>query len=564
MANRGQKRWDVRRGVVRGVLLISLALGSAGCQTGGPAPERAGDPTAAALRGSGRVEDLAVVDCLLPGKIQKIGRQVIYQTPRQPVKNTASECEIRGGEYVAYDRANYQTALAVWLPQAEAGDAKAQAYVGEIYEKGLGTSPDFRKAAEWYGKAAKQGYSRAQINLAYLYEKGLGIPQDRAAAGRLYAQAFGLAGSVPLEEAPPPQGESETIRALRAEVERLQGESARLRQQLQEAERQLREQRGNAAEIQRLRERLATLAEELRRKERAISNADDQPSPPVALPPGISFGRYYALVIGNNEYRHLPKLETAVNDAREIAEVLEDRYGFQVKLLEDATAYDIFSALSLFRENLSERDNFILYYAGHGELDEVNLRGHWLPVDAEPDNPAYWISNIEISDLLNIMSARHVLVVADSCYSGIMTRSAITGPSTVRSEDALKEWLQTLADKRSRTVLTSGGLKPVIEGGGGDHSLFAKNLLEVLKNHRGLLEGQRLYRDLSPRVSQAASQLGIEQIPEYAPMQFAGHEGGDFLFVPRAEEARTRPGVTVAGGKYPALAIAAASRPGPP
>jgi hypothetical protein len=47
-------------------------------------------------------------------------------------------------------------------------------------------------------------------------------------------------------------------------------------------------------------------------------------------------------------------------------------------------------------------------------------------------------------------------------------------------------------------------------------------------------------------------------------MQFAGHEGGDFLFVPRAEEARTRPGVTVAGGKYPALAIAAASRPGPP
>jgi hypothetical protein len=47
-------------------------------------------------------------------------------------------------------------------------------------------------------------------------------------------------------------------------------------------------------------------------------------------------------------------------------------------------------------------------------------------------------------------------------------------------------------------------------------------------------------------------------------MQFAGHEGGDFLFVPRADEARTRPGPTVAGDQYPPLAIAAASRPGPP
>ena len=55
-----------------------------------------------------------------------------------------------------------------------------------------------------------------------------------------------------------------------------------------------------------------------------------------------------------------------------------------------------------------------MFYAGHGELDNANLRGHWLPVDAEPENTANWISNVAITDVLNAMAAKHVLVIADS------------------------------------------------------------------------------------------------------------------------------------------------------
>ena len=54
------------------------------------------------------------------------------------------DCEIRGGEYTAYDRASYSTALKVWLEPAKAGDAQAQTYVGEIFEKGLGTRARLR------------------------------------------------------------------------------------------------------------------------------------------------------------------------------------------------------------------------------------------------------------------------------------------------------------------------------------------------------------------------------------------------------------------------------------
>ena len=48
-------------------------------------------------------------------------------------------------------------------------------------------------------------------------------------------------------------------------------------------------------------------------------------------------GRYHALVIGNNDYEHLPKLQTAVSDATARAELLRVKYGFKVKLLLNAT-----------------------------------------------------------------------------------------------------------------------------------------------------------------------------------------------------------------------------------
>ena len=78
--------------------------------------------------GTPDIEDLNVVDCLLPGQVRSLGTTK-YLTPRRPVLTTAADCRIRGGEYVAYDRADYKTALAVWMPTAEAGDEIGRAHV---------------------------------------------------------------------------------------------------------------------------------------------------------------------------------------------------------------------------------------------------------------------------------------------------------------------------------------------------------------------------------------------------------------------------------------------------
>ena len=79
--------------------------------------------------------------------------------------------------------------------------------------------------------------------------------------------------------------------------------------------------------------------------------------PPNALPSDhpyadIQFGKYHALVIGNNAYSHLPNLKTAVNDATDVARMLERDYGFAVKLLLDASRGDILRRLALLRADL--------------------------------------------------------------------------------------------------------------------------------------------------------------------------------------------------------------------
>ena len=99
----------------------------------------------------------------------------------------------------------------------------------------------------------------------------------------------------------------------------------------------------------------------------------------------IDFGRYHALVIGVNDYQYLPKLETAINDASAVADVLRQFYGFEVTLMLNPTRGDIIRALDKLRADLTERDNLLIYYAGHGVLDVEADEGFWQPVDAEPD-----------------------------------------------------------------------------------------------------------------------------------------------------------------------------------
>ncbi len=283
----------------------------------------------------------------------------------------------------------------------------------------------------------------------------------------------------------------------------------------------------------------------------AQDRIDRSPTDPFA---DIQFGDYHALVIGNNEYRHLRKLESAVNDATDVAALLKRDYGYSVTLLRNATRGDILGQLSRLRATLETDDNLLIYYAGHGLLDQVGEQGYWLPVDAEESVPTNWISTADITVMLRAIRAKHVMVVADSCYSGTLVRATRAG---LRTRTDRRAWIERMLTKRSRVALVSGGLEPVIDSGGdGRHSVFATAFLQALQDNDGVMEGQALFDAIKRPVV-----VNSDQTPQYADIRRAGHGGGEFLFVkPRASKPRA-PGV---GGSDGQLASRSRSSGKPP
>ncbi len=518
-----------------------MVLGVSWADLAAAGPEEAAGRTPAGEVRS--ADDLLIVDCLLPAKVRRLGRRNTYLMPRRPIKTTTADCRIRGGEYTEPDQASHATALRVWLPQAKAGDQEAQFYVGQIFEKGLGVAPDYESAAVWYERAAEQGYEAAQIGLGYLYEQGLGVAQDKTVALGWYRKAAGLAEDLVIVG----EADYEALVEARAgleqktrEVEALERELGELRRQLEELEsrtegdvarretlesvaRRLRLQlEERTAEVVRGSELIATL------EERLSTPAPAQAPAPVRTE--IRFGSYHALVVGNSAYRQLPQLATAVNDAREIAALLEGRYGFQVRLLIDATRYQIMTALNELRESLDPEDNLLVYYAGHGLRDEAAGSAYWQPIDAEPDNPANWIPNEVVAEHLDLVPARHVFLVADSVYTGLRTRSSIARLPQGMTEEQRLHHIRLMLEKRSRLVLASGGLRPASAAGGPPRSSFSRALAEVLRENDQVLEASRVYQQLSERLAAEGEAGG--QVPEFATMRWARNNVADFFFVP--------------------------------
>jgi hypothetical protein len=637
------------------------------------------------IQGRVSADQLLPVDCLLPAQIRKLGGQMVYLAARKAIKTTAQVCEIRGGEYVAFDRADYRTSLNVWLERAKQGDPEAQSYVGEIYEKGLGLPSDYKAAFIWYAKAAKQGYSRAQINLGYLYEKGLGVKQNSLTALNWYRKASGVDDEIDYTAVIEVKAASlaqEQNELLRQEIERRSQDIAQLEKSLSAAHqqttksgealqrskqqlRQLKLKLDNSAESAQLNDLKRTYAAQeekvaqleghlaalkntvakteknLNKKASQISqqkgrlatedipgpsievfdpsvaitrggatkvrvrsgskvrvisgridapagletatlngqpitldssglfnaavtlSADEKgvliqvidrsgqrasfsftmvtdqslvkrevdPSHPSRVAGAVDFGRYYAVVIGNDEYKNYPTLQTATNDAENVATLLKEKFGFDTRFIRNADRYTILSALNEVKGKLTEKDNLLIYYAGHGERDVNTLQGYWLPVDAEQENTANWISNSAISGLLNTMPAKHILVVADSCYSGAMTRSSIARLDIQLDDKKQAKWLKVMAKTASRTVLTSGGIAPVLDSGGGSNSVFARAFLDQLEGANGLIDAYKIYLKVSPQVQKSAASIGFKQSPTYAPIKFTGHSGGEFIFV---------------------------------
>lgn len=89
----------------------------------------------------------------------------------------------------AYLKGDHATALRLWRPLAEQGNATAQDKLGVMYAKGQGVQQDYATAVAWFRKAAAQGSAIAQENLGVMYSNGWGVPQDDASAAFWFRKA---------------------------------------------------------------------------------------------------------------------------------------------------------------------------------------------------------------------------------------------------------------------------------------------------------------------------------------------------------------------------------------
>jgi hypothetical protein len=509
-----------------------------------------------AKEGMVSLQDVAIVDCLLPGQVRQLGNRT-YLTQRRPIRTEALDCRIRGGEYIAYDRANAKSSLNVWMAQANAGDPEAQTLVGEIFERGLGGTADYAAAVIWYQKVvdnpsiADKAKERALFDLGTLYEQGLGVDKDPLKALNLYRRAWGVPADDLVYSSIADQRVEELRASLSKELADRDKDLQVMQKQLQAAEQQ---QSSDLDTMQRL---VAKLKSEQAASAKALSALPPpQPTSLVRAPTpaepapidraaadrsigNFHFGRFYALIIGNQNYDQMENLKTPLYDAERTAKILRDKYAFTVQLIEDGTGVAMLKALNELNGVLTENDNLLIYYAGHGyrQKTETMENGYWLPRNAErPPNDALWVPNEQITANIGRLKAKRVLVVADSCYAGLLSEDPafIVFSKGASSQAPSAQLIQFRIGNRARLLIASGGDHPVLdESIDGKNSVFAKAFLDVLDSNQTILTTSGMFSLVQARMKEESAKSHFPQQPEMKAIKGAGHAMGDFFFVPK-------------------------------
>ena len=229
-------------------------------------------------------------------------------------------------------------------------------------------------------------------------------------------------------------------------------------------------------------------------------------------------GKNYLFIIAINDYRNYPKLYNAVEDAKAIEQVLEERYVFDELLtLHDAEASrdNILEYLELLENKLTAKDNLFIFYSGHGYAQKKI--GYIIPQDAPANTKRGFIPNSTLLNHLQTIEAHHILLVLDSCFSG----SLLVGKDIQ---------IQSVADRvdkiPSRYAISAGNIELVSDGIAGNHSPFANAVINFLKNNQlDRVPVSHLFLEVRKLTTYNA-----KQTPLGGPLFGMNNQGGEFVF----------------------------------
>lgn len=186
----------------------------------------------------------------------------------------------------------------------------------------------------------------------------------------------------------------------------------------------------------------------------------------------------FTIGIDKYESRAWKNLQNAVLDCKELKNTLEKYYSFEEypnPLFNNfATKKEIYNSFNTLKSFIEPDDNLIIFYAGHGSMNPQTNRGFWIPYDGTSDTST-WIENSVIKDLIQDLTAKHIWLIADSCFSGTF----LTNTRNITEELTY----EILDSKKSRWMLSSGSEEKVSDGIPTKHSPFCKYLINCLKNN---------------------------------------------------------------------------------
>ena len=241
----------------------------------------------------------------------------------------------------------------------------------------------------------------------------------------------------------------------------------------------------------------------------------------------MQIGKYYALIIGIDDYwGAFEPLDNAVKDAESIERLLKSKYKFDNFITlynRHASKKGILNAFEELSNTVKETDNVFIYYSGHGEFNERQNKGYWVPCDARSNSMYELISNNDIQTALTGIPSKHTLLISDACFAGDIFRgSAYSIPF-----EETERYYRKVHELKSRKAITSGGIEPVMDGGRDGHSVFTYYLLKTLQNNESrFFDASQLFDNIKIPVTNNS-----EQRPKFAPIKYSGDEGGQFIFI---------------------------------
>lgn len=269
------------------------------------------------------------------------------------------------------------------------------------------------------------------------------------------------------------------------------------------------------------------------------------------------FNRSLAVIIGINAYINgIPRLKTAVNDAQTLADLLKEKYKYEVLLLLDkeVTRDRLGELLTAFKQSsipwtkgktlqVEANDRVLFYFAGHGiARDGLDSKdgpaGYILPQDARREDDRSLVPMQELHDALIALPCRHLLAILDCCFAGAFRWSGFTRDA-VRSQRVYTQRYDRFINSSARQVITSAAhdekaldfLSQLGDRGSaaGGHSPFAELLFKGLYQYAdltddNLITATELYLYLYTKLAEKTAR----QTPSL--FQLKTHDKGEYIF----------------------------------